>query len=211
MMRSADAATYFVTDLEMDGLDPNRNSMISLASVAINVEKGVLDQFVANVRPRAGKQPDARTMAWWAGFPEAYAASTKDAADPRDVMNAFADWVETFPGPRAFAARPLLFDGLWMDMYLREFTETSILANPSLPRKIFDGAGLDIPSFLGGMFGWAYEDCAKVDFPDDWLGGVQHTHRAIDDAMGYAHLLLKALRLSVAQPRKNEDFRGTAA
>ena len=29
------------------------------------------------------------------------------------------DWIETLPGPRNFAARPLAFGGPWMDHYLR--------------------------------------------------------------------------------------------
>jgi inhibitor of KinA sporulation pathway (predicted exonuclease) len=28
-----------------------------------------------------------------------------------------------------------------------------------------------------------------VHYPAEWLGGHDHSHRAIDDARGYAHLL----------------------
>ena len=32
------------------------------------------------------------------------------------------------------------------------------------------------------------------DLPIEWFGDVEHTHRAIDDARGYAHLLVSVLQ-----------------
>ena len=198
---------YFVTDIEADGPDPSRNSMLSFASVAVRRESGVLGSFERTLQPRADRSPDEDTLKWWRSQPEAYRAATADAVTPDAAMTAFADWVGSFPRPRAFAARPLLFDGMWMDEYLKTFARTRIFGGPFKGRQIFDEAGVDIPSLMGGMFGWDYRDWSKSDFPSDWLGGREHTHRAIDDALGYAHLLLKLLRISSAQAAKPEDFR----
>ena len=42
--------------------------------------------------------------------------------------------------------------------------------------------------------GWGYSRCRREHYPEEWLGGHIHTHRAIDDSLGYAHLLKEMLR-----------------
>ena len=111
------------------------------------------------------------------------------------------------PAPRAFAARPLLFDGMWIDVYLKTFARTRVFGGPFAGRQIFTDAGVDIPSLMGGLFGWPCPDWSTSDFPEDRLGNHRHTHRAIDDAMGYAHLMLKSLRISAGQTAKSEEYR----
>jgi hypothetical protein len=32
-------------------------------------------------------------------------------------------------------------------------------------------------------------EVTSARLPPEWLGDIEHTHRAIDDARGYAHLL----------------------
>ena len=39
------------------------------------------------------------------------------------------------------------------------------------------------------------EDVKRADYPAEWFGNVPHSHRAIDDAKGYAHLLLHLLAM----------------
>ncbi|MFF5076767.1 hypothetical protein ACFY36_06930 [Actinoplanes sp. NPDC000266] len=39
-------------------------------------------------------------------------------------------------------------------------------------------------------------EVAPRHLPPEWLGNIEHTHRAIDDARGYAHLLGVLLRMS---------------
>lgn len=207
MIAAQEQTVYFVTDVELDGPDPSRNSMISFASVALEPERGVLGTFEVNIAPRRGHASDPRTMAWWATQPLAYAASTREPRDPSDAMGEFAGWVESFPGTRVFASRPLMLDGMWIDEYLRSFVGSRVFGAPWEGRRLFHGAGLDIGSFLCGLFGWSYADAHDVDFPSDWLGGHEHTHRAIDDALGYANVFHRALRISAAQPEKTEDFR----
>ena len=112
-------------------------------------------------------------------------------------MTDFANWVESFDGVRAFAARPLAFDGLWIDHYLRVFADRHLLDVPHWGRPIFTGGALDIGSYISGLFGHTQPHTADIQFPMSWLGEHEHTHRAIDDARGYANLLRTLLQMKI--------------
>ena len=202
------SATYFVTDIEADGPDPAKNSMLSFATVACSQEHGVIDCFEAVLHPRADRHTHAETMAWWKTQPMAFKAATADPGAPSAVMNEFANWVEKHSAPRIFAASPVLFDGGWIDEYLKTYVTTRIFNGPFKWRRLFDGNGLDIPSYLGGLFGWPAERFDEMvhQAPDSWRGKIKHTHRAIDDATGYANILLHALRMNSARPIDSNDF-----
>ena len=45
-----------------------------------------------------------------------------------------------------------------------------------------------------GVTGWDYAHCLRQNYPEEWYGGHPHSHRAIDDAMGYASILMEMLR-----------------
>ena len=96
--------TFVVTDIEADGPNPRRSSMLSFAAVAVDARGIRLGEFEAVLTPRPDRQPDETTMAWWATQPEAWKAATEGAAPPEIVMPRFADWVESLPGFRVFAA-----------------------------------------------------------------------------------------------------------
>ena len=64
---------YVSTDVEADGPIPGPHSMLSFASVALRADKTTIGEFSVNLLPLAGAAPHARTMTWWAGFPEALA------------------------------------------------------------------------------------------------------------------------------------------
>ena len=175
--------------------------MLSLASVAISHDGGILGQFEATLTPRDDRVPDPGVMRWWKSQPEAYAACTKDPLPAQEVMSRYADWVESLPRPRTFAAHPLMFDGPWIDEYLRQFGNSRALLAPHVKRPIFDCSGLDIPSFVSGVCGWDIPRQVMGKYPLDWTVGLQHTHRAIDDATRYAHILLSALRIAAKRQK----------
>ena len=189
---------YFVTDIEADGPSPYENSMLSFATVVLSESGAQLGEFEAVLVPRADRKPDAGTTAWWQTQPEAWIAATTGAEDPALVMPRFAGWVESFAGRRVFAARPLLFDGLWMDAYLHQFAGTRALSVPRHPRLIFEGQGLCLVSYLSAVQHQTAVGEAADPIPADWLGHHPHTHRAIDDARGYANLLARLLQLAAA-------------
>ena len=54
---------------------------------------------------------------------------------------------------------------------------------------LFDGPGLCLRSYAAAVTGRPVAEVSPANLPPAWLGDIPHTHRAIDDARGYAHLL----------------------
>jgi len=200
------ATYYFVTDIEADGPSPLVNSMLSFASVALRDDGVVCGEFETVLRPLAGRGSNPSTMEWWADQPEAWAAATLDPQDPATEMKRFVRWVESFHGTRGFAARPLLFDGMWIDQYLRLFTDTTIFGVPYWGPVVFSGLSLDIESYAVGVFNRRGMPRPYGPVPADWLGDHPHTHRAIDDARGYANYLSRLFAIAAHAPRVAQDF-----
>lgn len=184
---------YFVTDIEADGPDPGVHSMISLATVACDSRGRRLDHFSINLMPVEGHGPDPGTMAWWATEPDAWAATLVERAPPAAAVTRFVEWVKGFPGAAVFVGYPLIFDGIWVDWYLRRFAGIALLRAPRSEARLFEGGGLDLGSFTMGRTALSYADCTAKRYPDDWFGGFPHSHIALDDAEGYAHLLGRLL------------------
>ncbi len=189
--------TYVVTDIECDGPNPNRNSMLSFASVAVSATGDILAEFEAVLQPRPDRSPDAGTLAWWRSLPEVWAAATTNPEPPAVVMERYALWVESLPGLRVFAARPLIFDGTWMDHYLDHYLNSRANVGIRLKRTVFNGfAALDLDSLIAGLMRQPHRVAYKPEWPEAWLGDHPHTHRAIDDARGYANVLQNLLALA---------------
>lgn len=185
--------SYAVTDIETDGPDPGTNSMRSFATVIINNDLEVCDQFEITLLPLGGAQTDPRTMAWFQKHPESWEHATQNPQPPANAIHAYVDWLRTMDEKPVFAAQPLAFDGYWIDWYLRKFTGLKLGGGPFPDDSPFSGTGLDIRSLCMGVLERDYFETARKDIPESWFGGVTHSHRAIDDAMGYAHVLCHAL------------------
>ncbi len=197
---SAEPVTFVVTDIETDGPSPLRNSMLSFASVAIDYEGNEFGTFEANLIPRADRTSDPDTMDWWQTEPEAWAAATTDPERPEDVMRSFVDWIRALPGHKAFVAAPILFDGPFMDHYLDTYAGERAIGGPTSRVKLFRGGGVCLYTMAGALRGLDYFRWNSKNSPPDWYGNVAHTHKAIDDARGYAHLLVKLFAMSDALP-----------
>ncbi len=196
----AKPTTFVVTDIEADGPNPLESSMLSFASVACDIEGNVLAEFEAVLTPRADRQPSPDTMAWWATQPEAWAHATENPEAPEIVMPRYADWVESLPGYRVFAAAPIIFDGLWMDHYLSTFAGTRVLGGPFKTRQIFRGGGVCLYTMAGTLRGAEYLKWGMQRVPAAWYGHIVHTHKAIDDARGFANVLAKLFAISGELP-----------
>ncbi len=198
MTDSRDDATYFVTDIECSGLRLDQSSMISFATVAVTAtgeERGRFEAVLAEL-PGTSWEPGTRT--WFEHEePEALAAATTDPRDPAEVMASFVSFVETVPGTRVFVAHPLAFDGSWIDGYLRRFTEHQLLDGMYHPAPLFHDS-LCLRSYGAAVTGRFVGDVSPATLPSEWFGEVPHTHRAVDDALGYAHLLVELMRRSGA-------------
>lgn len=185
---------YVVTDIETDGPLPGPHSMRSFASVAVGLDGTEHGRYEAVLEPLPDATPDPRTLEWFATIPGAWAAATFEPQPISDVMAQFVEWVGTLPGPTAFAASPLAFDGLWFDHYLRRFTRHALVAGVPEEVRLFDGPALCIRSYASAVTGRPIADLTAGSLPAAWFGDVPHTHRAIDDALGYAHLLVELAR-----------------
>ncbi|TDQ64523.1 uncharacterized protein YhfF [Maritalea mobilis] len=180
---------YIVTDIESDGPSPLRNSMLSFASVAMTRGGQFLGEFQAVLEPRKDRVPDPKTMEWWKTEPEAYKAATENAQSPEKVMKDYAAWVKGFEGRKVFAAAPLIFDGLFIDHYLDLYTRSRVFAGPTHSQVIFSGGAADIYTMSGILAGVPHQEWTTRRVPDSWIGFQPHSHFAIDDARGFAHLL----------------------
>ncbi len=189
-------ATYVVTDIEATGFRPGRHSMISFASVAVTGDGTELGRFEAVLAELPGGEWEPGTRAWFeTDEPSALEAATTDPRDPASVMNDFVVFVNALPVPRVFVAHPLAFDGSWIDHYLRLFTDHQLLDGRYHSDPLFHDS-LCLRSYGAAVTGRYVGDVDPTTLPSEWFGEVPHTHRAIDDALGYAHLLAELFRRS---------------
>jgi len=193
--------TYIVTDIEADGGTPGVHSMIAFASVAITAKGIVLGEFEATLQPLEGGATDPGTMAWWGQRPEAWLAATSNARPAEIVMQEFVAWVKQYPNP-VFAAHPLNFDAMWMNYYLRRYTKYGVTEGMHVADRLFSHIGLCLRSYGAAIVGKPVTDCEADGYPPEWLGHHPHTHRAIDDARGYANLLAKLFAISADRTRQ---------
>ncbi|WP_323013448.1 DNA polymerase III subunit epsilon [Devosia sp.] len=201
---------FIVTDIEADGPTPLHHSMLSFASVAIEADGTRHGEFETVLKPRPDRTSHETTMEWWASQPEAWKAATTGAEDPATVMPRFADWVDSLPGHKVFAAAPIMFDGLWMDHYLDEYAGTRVLSGPFTGRQIFRGGGVCLYTMAGTLRGAPYLDWGMSKLPAEFYGHIPHTHKAIDDARGFANVLVELMKMSRELPPiagSKSDFR----
>ena len=125
-------------------------------------------------------------------------AATLNPDPPAAVMARYVEWVRALPGAPIFTAHPLAFDGAWLDHYLRRFAGIRLLKGPWPGPRLFYTAGLCLQSFAAGRLGRTLWDCATERYPPEWLGNVPHSHKSIDDARGYAHLLITLMNREAA-------------
>ena len=111
-------------------------------------------------------------------------------------MPRYADWVESLPGFRVFAAAPMIFDGLWMDHYLDDLRRHARARRArSRSRQIFRGGGVCLYTMAGTLRGAEYLKWGMQRVPPEWYGHIAHTHKAIDDARGFANVLAKLFEI----------------
>ncbi|MFB7911074.1 hypothetical protein ACFC1T_32025 [Kitasatospora sp. NPDC056076] len=181
--------TYVVTDIEVDGPWAGANSMRSFASVATTTDGRTFGEFEAVLEPLPGAAPNPRTKEWFDSEPGTWEAATADPQPVAQVMAGYVEWVRSLPGPRAFAAAPVSFDGTWIDYYLRRFTPYGLHQGPYEEDRLFHGPALCLRTYTAALTGRPPADLASPKLPPHWLGDVPHTHKAIDDVRGFAHLL----------------------
>ncbi|MEO9904505.1 MULTISPECIES: DNA polymerase III subunit epsilon [Alphaproteobacteria] len=163
--------------------------MLSFGSVALSETGETLGEFEAVLERLDGATTDPVCMAFWKKNPEAWEAATENAQPAAHVIDHFIEWIRSFQAEPIFAAHPVALDGPWFDYYLKRFTGRALLEGPWVADRLFRHAPLCIMSMVAGKTGRAHWTCDVENYPPEWLGYIEHTHRAIDDARGYANLL----------------------
>lgn len=182
---------YVVTDIEADGPVPGIHSMLSFASLAYTTSGTFLESFEANLNPLADAIADPDTMEWWSKRPETWAEVTANQSEPSEVMRSFERWLDSLPGEPVLVAHPAPFDYMWMAWYAWKF----------LGKRKLGWTGLDIKSYAMATLNWNFDRCETTHYDPAWLGLCEHSHRAIDDARGYANLFFELQRRNHALHR----------
>jgi hypothetical protein len=165
---------YVSTDIEADGPIPGMNSMLSFASAAYGPDRALLGTFTANLETLPGAAADARTMAWWQQFPDAWAACRRDARAPEAAMRDYLTWLQTLPGRPIFVGWPATWDFMWIYWYLVRHTG----------ERPFRENALDMRSYAMGMRKSDFRHTSRSYLPKRWFDtGLPHTHVALDDAL----------------------------
>lgn len=175
---------YIVVDIEADGPVPGQYSMLSLAAVATTPEAEI-GRFYRKLRalPEAVQEPN--TMRWWNTEPKAWEEVQTGAEDPSVVISDFVAWVESLDKQLIFVASPIALDYSFVGWYLMRFVGRNPFSNEHNAVRT-----LDIRSFISGKYGLTFDNSSRNKLPDALTHVMpQHTHKAIDDAVGYANLL----------------------
>ena len=153
-------------DIEADGPNPGDYSMISVGAVL--VDETLDTTFYAHLRPISEQWvPNALAVS---GFSR---EETLGFEDPKEVMERFRDWARSIEGgPCMFLADNTGFDWGFVNWYFHHF----------LGENPFGYNTDDIGSLYKGIV----RDISK-DF--EHLRGSEHTHNALDDAIGNAQAL----------------------
>ncbi len=175
---------YVSVDMEADGPIPGPHSMLSFAAVAFDEAGNELGHFSANLETLEGAAGAPQTMAWWAKFPEAWAACRVDTQPPQAAMVAFLAWVKGLPGTPIFTAWPASYDFMWVYWYLMRFTG----------ERPFSEHAVDIRSYAMGMRGKDFRRSGKNYLPKRWIPAQAHTHVALDDAREQGLLFVNMLK-----------------
>ncbi len=172
---------YVSTDIEADGPCPGLNSMLSLASVALDPRRGtgrdaIVEVFSVNLELLPGAKGDPDTMAWWGqdSQRDAWAAHRTNVEAVEPAMKKYARWLAALPGAPIFVGYPAGFDFTFVYWYLHNFARV----NPFVRNAI------DIETYAMAMLGCGYLETAEKNWPEWWLDrSLRHTHVALDDAI----------------------------
>lgn len=174
---------YVSTDVEADGPIPGPNSMLSFGSAAYLADKTLIATYAANLSTLPGAAGDPKTLAWWQGQPDAWAACRANQRDPAEVLPEYVRWLKSLPGKPVFVGYPAAYDFLFVYWYLIRFAGESP----------FSHSALDIKTFAMALLGINYRDAVKKNMPKNWFDKLPHTHVALDDAIGQGALFCNML------------------
>lgn len=189
---------YFSVDIETDGDAPGTNSMLSIGAVALNPRTYASENtFYKTLKRLPDARPQTSTMEWWDQFPQAWAETRRDPADPKQAMTDFRDFVlrevarvyreneelQEAPTP-VFVASPVSFDFSFVYYYFYRF----------LGECPFGFSALDLKSYCAALLNRPFTESKKDNYLPEWVSKLPHTHNALEDALQQADVLRKVLQ-----------------
>jgi hypothetical protein len=174
---------YVSTDVEADGPIPGPYSMLSLGSAAFRVDGSLAGTFSANLKTLDGATEHPKTMAWWAGRPEARKACRENPREVREAIEEYAAWLEGLPGRPVFVGYSAAYDFAFVYWYLIRFAG----------RSPFSFSALDIKTLAMVVLGTDYHATTKKAMPRRWFGEASHRHVALADAIEQGQLFCNLL------------------
>lgn len=183
-----DNQIYVVVDIEADGPTPGLYSMLSIGAVATTAQKEV-SQFYRTILPIEGAQADPDTIEWWKSQPEAWQEVTTDARHAKEVMQEFCTWLDSLGKEPVFVAHPIALDYTFVSWYLYKFMNRNPFSNEKHISRT-----LDMRSFVAGKFEVTITQAHRSKLPENLTKGMpEHTHNALEDAVGYGAILRNVL------------------
>lgn len=183
-----DNQIYVIVDIEADGPTPGMYSMLSIGAVATTVDVEVA-QFYRKILPLDNAKQNPNTMNWWKTQPEGWSEVTKDAKSPELVMKEFDEWLSALGKNPVFVAHPIAFDYTFVSWYLYKFVGKNRFTDHTDDPKT-----LDLKSYISAKYRKTIDGSAVNKLSDELLSGSpEHSHKAIDDAIGYAAVLRNIL------------------
>ncbi len=184
-----DDQIFVIVDIEADGPTPGLFSMLSIGAVATTKDAEV-SRFYRKILPlkEAGQNPN--TMNWWNTQPEAWAEVTANAENPEVVMGDFSDWLNMLGKKPVFVAHPIAFDYTFVSWYLYKYVGKNLFTNSK-----DDPRTLDLKSYISAKYSTTIDDASVSNLPKALHEGApKHSHKSIDDAIGYAFVLRNILK-----------------
>ena len=185
-------------DIETDGPCPGLNSMLSLGAVAVDVwardRPRVLGRWEGNFEPLPEATQDQDTMErFWAKFPEAWEAATRNPLPAKQQMESLAQWSRSLwerNGKRKTfaAAYPAGFDFSWIYYYGHRFLGRSPWSFACFDAKSYAMAVLGVTTFRG---------TSKKVMPSRWWRDTPpdaHSHVAVEDAEEQGLFMARMIR-----------------
>jgi hypothetical protein len=189
------ALVHVVVEAKTDGGDVRRNSLRSLAAVAINEAGHSVGQFSMNLAALEGAVVDQRTLARYKAHGEAWTLITRDAQRPSVAIPAFIAWVQGLPGQPVVVGCPLIQLSLWLETYFRRFSKHIFYRGPFEGEPLFGGGGVDLPTLAMGVGGLPYRKAVEHMLPADWREGRVESHAPREDAEMHAALLRSLIKM----------------
>jgi hypothetical protein len=190
---------HVVVEIKADGGDTRKNSIRAMAAVAVTEQAQKISVFEVNMLPLEGSSADKRTLDLYRNHQEAWRTNTTNPQRASLGTAAFAQWVKNLPGQPVLTGWPLSQTAIWLDYYLRRFTQHGVYRGPFLIEPIFFGPGVDMPTLIMGMMGRHYRETPEQLLPPEWFGGLVETHKAKEDAIRQAELLCTLLKFRGGQ------------